>query len=155
MDISDAPRFRWRGLLIDLGRHFFGKQTLFQIIDEMSAYKLNVLKLHLTDYEGWRLEIPAYPKLTQIGSLVDGKPQYLTTADVREIVQYAAERNIIVVPEIEMPGHAEPPLDPIRSFSIKKAVHSILQTRGLTTSSRASSPKSLSVPRAISGFRRR
>jgi hexosaminidase len=106
VDIRDAPRFRWRGLLIDLGRHFFGKQTLFRIIDEMSAYKLNVLKLHLTDYEGWRLEIPAYLKLTEIGSLVDGKPQYLTTADVREIVQYAAERHIIVVPEIEMPGHA-------------------------------------------------
>jgi hexosaminidase len=106
VDISDAPRFRWRGLLIDLGRHFFGKETLFKIIDEMSAYKLNVLKLHLTDYEGWRLEIPAFPKLTQIGSLVDGKPQYLTTADVRQIVQYAAERHIIVVPEIEMPGHA-------------------------------------------------
>jgi hexosaminidase len=106
VDISDTPRFRWRGLLIDLGRHFFGKQTLFKIIDEMSAYKLNVLKLHLTDYEGWRLEIPAYPKLTQIGSLVDGKPQYLTSADVREIVQYAADRHIIVVPEIEMPGHA-------------------------------------------------
>lgn len=106
VDISDTPRFRWRSLLIDLGRHFFGKQTLFRIIDEMAAYKLNVLKLHLTDYEGWRLEIPAYPKLTQIGSLVDGKPQYLTTADVREIVQYAAERHIIVVPEIEMPGHA-------------------------------------------------
>jgi hexosaminidase len=106
VDIRDAPRFRWRGLLIDLGRHFFGKQTLFKIIDEMAAYKLNVLKLHLTDYEGWRLEIPAYPKLTQIGSLVDGKPQYLTTADVREIVQYAAERHVIVVPEIEMPGHA-------------------------------------------------
>ena len=106
VDISDTPRFRWRGLLIDLGRHFFGKQTLFQIIDEMSAYKLNILKLHLTDYEGWRLEVPAYPKLTQIGSLVDGKPQYLTTADVRQIVQYAADRHIIVVPEIEMPGHA-------------------------------------------------
>jgi hexosaminidase len=106
VDISDTPRFRWRGLLIDLGRHFFAKQTLFKIIDEMSAYKLNVLKLHLTDYEGWRLEIPAYPKLTQIGSLVDGKPQYLTTADVRQIVQYAAQRHIIVVPEIEMPGHA-------------------------------------------------
>lgn len=106
VDIYDTPRFRWRGLLIDLGRHFFGKRTLFQIIDEMSVYKLNVLKLHLTDYEGWRLEIPAYPKLTQIGSLVDGKPQFLTTADVREIVQYAAERHIIVVPEIEMPGHA-------------------------------------------------
>ena len=106
VDISDAPRFRWRGLLIDVGRHFFGKQTLFKIIDEMAAYKLNVLKLHLTDYEGWRLEIPAYPKLTQVGSLVDGKPQYFTTADMREIVQYAAERHIMVVPEIEMPGHA-------------------------------------------------
>jgi len=106
VDIQDSPRFRWRGLLIDLGRHFFGKQVLFKIIDEMGRYKLNVLKLHLTDYEGWRLEIPAYPKLTEIGSLVDGKPQYLSTADVREIVQYAAERHIIVVPEIEMPGHA-------------------------------------------------
>lgn len=105
-DITDSPRFRWRGLLIDLGRHFFGKQTLLKIIDEMAVYKLNVLKLHLTDYEGWRLEIPAYPKLTQVGALVDGKPQYLTTADVRAIVQYAAERHIMIVPEIEMPSHA-------------------------------------------------
>ena len=106
VDIRDAPRFRWRGLLIDEGRHFFGKPTLFKIIDQMAAYKLNVLKLHLTDYEGWRVEIPAYPKLTQVGSLVDGKPQYFTAADLREIVQYAAERHIMVVPEIEMPGHA-------------------------------------------------
>lgn len=106
VEISDAPRFRWRGLLIDLGRHFFGKPTLLKIIDEMAAYKLNVLKLHLTDYEGWRLEIPAYPKLTQVGALVDGKPQYLTTSDAREIVQYAADRHIMVVPEIEMPAHA-------------------------------------------------
>jgi hexosaminidase len=106
VDISDTPRFRWRGLLIDLGRHFFGKQTLFKIIDEMAAYKLNSLKLHLTDYEGWRIEIPAYPKLTEVGSLVDGKPEYLTTADVQDIVRYAAERHIMVVPEIEMPGHA-------------------------------------------------
>ena len=106
VEISDAPRFRWRGLLIDLGRHFFGKATLLKTIDQMAAYKLNELKLHLTDYEGWRLEIPAYPKLTGVGSLVDGKPQYLSTEDVREIVQYAAERHIMVVPEIEMPGHA-------------------------------------------------
>jgi hexosaminidase len=106
VEIRDAPRFRWRGLLIDEGRHFFGKPTLFKIIDEMAEYKLNVLKLHLTDYEGWRLEIPAYPKLTQVGSLVDGKPQYFTAADTRDIVRYAAERHIMVVPEIEMPGHA-------------------------------------------------
>jgi hexosaminidase len=106
VQISDAPRFQWRGLLIDVSRHFFGKKTILQIIDEMAFYKLNVLKLHLTDYQGWRLEIPAYPKLTQVGSLVDGKPQYFTTTDMREIVQYAAERHIMVVPEIEMPGHA-------------------------------------------------
>jgi hexosaminidase len=106
VDISDAPRFQWRGLLIDVSRHFFGKKTILQIIDEMARYKLNILKLHLTDYEGWRLEIPAYPKLTQIGSLVDGKPQYFTTTDMREIVQYASVRHIMVIPEIEMPGHA-------------------------------------------------
>ena len=106
VDITDGPRFRWRGLLIDEGRHFFGKATLFKIIDQMGAYKLNVLKLHLTDYEGWRLVIPAFPKLTEVGSLVDGKPQYFTTADIREIVEYAAARHIMVVPEIEMPGHA-------------------------------------------------
>jgi hexosaminidase len=106
VEISDAPRFRWRGLLIDEARHFFGKPTLFKIIDEMAAYKLNVLKLHLTDYEGWRVEIPAYPKLTQVGALVDGKPQYFTTADIREIVRYAGDRQITVVPEIEMPAHA-------------------------------------------------
>ena len=106
VEIRDAPRFKWRGLLIDEGRHFFGKPTLLKIIDEMAEYKLNVLKLHLTDYEGWRLEIPAYPKLTEVGALVDGKPRYFTTADMQEIVQYAAERHIMVVPEIEMPGHA-------------------------------------------------
>ena len=106
VDINDAPRFRWRGLLVDEGRHFFGKPTLLKIIDQMAAYKLNILKLHLTDYEGWRVEIPAYPKLTQVGSLVDGKPEYFTADDIRQIVQYAAERHIMVVPEIEMPGHA-------------------------------------------------
>jgi hexosaminidase len=106
VEINDSPRFRWRGLLIDVARHFFGKEQLLQIIDEMAAYKLNVLKLHLTDYEGWRLEIPAYPRLTEVGAMVDGKPRYFTTAEMREIVQYAAARHIMVVPEIEMPGHA-------------------------------------------------
>jgi hexosaminidase len=106
VEIQDAPRFKWRGLLIDVARHFFGKEQLFRIIDEMAAYKLNVLKLHLTDYQGWRLEIPSYPKLTEVGALVDGRPRFFTTAEIREIVQYAADRHIMVVPEIEMPGHA-------------------------------------------------
>jgi len=106
VDIRDAPRFRWRGLLIDLGRHFFGKPVLFKIIDEMAAYKLNVLHLHLTDDPGWRIEIPGYPKLTANAVKSDGSREYFTAADVKEIVAYAAERHISVVPEIEMPSHA-------------------------------------------------
>lgn len=105
-DINDAPRFRWRGLLIDLGRHFFGKPTLFKIIDEMAAYKLNVLHLHLTDDPGWRFEVPGYPKLTKGAVAPDGTRQYFTADEIREIVAYAAERHIIVVPEIEMPSHS-------------------------------------------------
>ena len=108
----------------------------------MAAYKLNVLKLHLTDYEGWRLEIPAYPKLTQVGSLVDGKPQYFTTADMREIVQYAAERHIMVVPEIEMPGHAGAAARSYPEFFDKDGSASIRRTRRPTTSSAAFLPKS-------------
>ena len=107
-DISDAPRFAWRALLIDVSRHFFGKPVMLKFIGEMARYKMNVLQLHLTDDPGWRLEIPAYPKLTEVGALdtATGQRQYFTQADIREIVAYAAERHIIVVPEIEMPGHA-------------------------------------------------
>jgi hexosaminidase len=105
VEIRDSPRFRWRGLLLDLSRHFFGKETLFKFIDEMAAYKLNVLHLHLTDDPGWRLEIPGYPKLTEKALAADGTRQYFTAAEMREIVAYAAARHIIVVPEIEMPSH--------------------------------------------------
>lgn len=106
VDIEDAPRFRWRGLLIDLGRHFFGKPTLFKFIDEMAAYKLNVLHLHLTDDPGWRFEVPGYPRLTQGEVAKDGTREYFTADDLHEIVAYAATRHIMVVPEIEMPSHA-------------------------------------------------
>jgi hexosaminidase len=106
LEISDSPRFRWRGLLIDVSRHFFGKPTLFKFIDEMAAYKLNVLHLHLTDDPGWRLEIPGYPKLTQGAVAADGTRQYFTTGEMREIIAYAAQRHIMVVPEIEMPSHS-------------------------------------------------
>lgn len=111
-DIRDAPRFAWRGLLIDVSRHFFGKAAMLRIIDEMAAYKLNVLQLHLTDDPGWRIEIPGYPKLVEIASTGDRsnpdskERHYYTAADIREIVAYAAARHITVVPEIEMPGHA-------------------------------------------------
>jgi hexosaminidase len=106
VEISDAPRFRWRGLLIDLGRHFFGKPELFKFMDEMAYYKLNVLHLHLTDDPGWRIEIPGYPKLTQGEVTSDGRREYFNSDDIREIVSYGAERHILVVPEIEMPSHA-------------------------------------------------
>ncbi|HEX3677815.1 MAG TPA: family 20 glycosylhydrolase, partial [Sphingomicrobium sp.] len=94
IEISDGPRFAWRGLLIDVGRHFFGKPTLFELIDEMAAYKLNMLHLHLTDDPGWRIEIPGYPRLTQSEVKPGGIREYFTADDIREIVAYAAERHI-------------------------------------------------------------
>ncbi len=111
LDIADAPRFAWRGLTLDVARHFFGVATIKRVIDSMAAYKLNVLHLHLTDDNGWRLAIRAYPKLAKIGARGDmsdprGPARFYTAADIRSIVRYAAERQIDIVPEIEMPGHA-------------------------------------------------
>jgi hexosaminidase len=111
LDIADAPRFAWRGLTLDVARHFFGVDTIKRVIDSMAAYKLNVLHLHLTDDNGWRIAIRAYPKLTTIGARGDmsnpnGPARFYSAADIRSIVRYAAERQIEVVPEIEMPGHA-------------------------------------------------
>jgi hexosaminidase len=111
LDIADAPRFAWRGLTLDVARHFFGVDTIKRVIDSMAAYKLNVLHLHLTDDNGWRIAIRAYPKLTTIGARGDmsnpnGPARFYSTVDIRSIVRYAAERQIEVVPEIEMPGHA-------------------------------------------------
>ncbi|GAB3454187.1 beta-N-acetylhexosaminidase [Massilia terrae] len=101
VEISDAPRFAWRGLLVDVANHFFPKQVLMGIMDQMAYYKLNVLHLHLTDDSGWRLAIPAYPKLTENE---DG--QFYTADDIRALVAYAEERHITVVPTVEMPSHA-------------------------------------------------
>lgn len=111
VDIADAPRFAWRGLTLDVSRHFFGVPTIRNVIDSMAAYKMNVLHLHLTDDNGWRIEISAYPKLTTTGARGDksnpgGPARFYSKKDIRDIVRYAAERNIEVVPEIEMPGHA-------------------------------------------------
>jgi hexosaminidase len=109
--IEDAPRFEWRGLLVDISRHFFGKAALLGIIDEMAAHKLNVLHLHLTDDPGWRFEVPAYPKLVTVGARGDedapgvGPPRYLSKRDVRELVDHARSRYVEIVPEIELPTH--------------------------------------------------
>lgn len=110
--VVDEPRFRWRGLLVDVAAHFWSKELLKQVIDSLAFYKMNVLHLHLTDYGGWRIEVPAYPRLATIGGQGNletpgvGESRYYTRAEVREIVDYAAERFVTIVPEIEMPGHA-------------------------------------------------
>ncbi|MFF9215776.1 beta-N-acetylhexosaminidase [Streptomyces viridosporus] len=120
--IEDAPRFRWRGLMLDVARHFMPKEGVLRQIDLMAAHKLNVLHLHLTDDQGWRIEIRRYPRLTEVGAwrartkighraspLWEDKPHggYYTQDDIREIVAYAAERHIGVVPEIDVPGHSQ------------------------------------------------
>jgi hexosaminidase len=109
--IEDAPRFEWRGLLVDISRHFFGKSALLRIIDEMAGHKMNVLHLHLTDDPGWRFEVPAYPRLISVGARGDqdapgvGPPKFLSRHDVRELVDYARSHYIDIVPEIEFPTH--------------------------------------------------
>lgn len=106
--IRDAPRFAWRGAMLDVARHFFKVEEVKPFIDLLALYKLNRLHLHLTDDQGWRIEIKSWPKLTSIGGStgVGGKnPGYYTQADYRELVAYAAERYITIVPEIDTPGH--------------------------------------------------
>ncbi|NGO11277.1 beta-N-acetylhexosaminidase [Streptomyces sp. HC44] len=120
--IRDTPRFRWRGLMLDVSRHFMPKDGVLRYLDLMAAHKLNVFHFHLTDDQGWRIEIKRHPKLTEIGSwrartkfghraspLWEEKPHggYYTQDDIREIVAYAAERHITVVPEIDIPGHSQ------------------------------------------------
>jgi hexosaminidase len=100
--INDQPRFAWRGLLIDVGRHFIPVNVLERNIDGMAAVKLNVLHLHLSDDEGFRVEIKRFPKLHEMGS--DGL--YYTQADIKTLVDYARDRGIRVVPEFDMPAHS-------------------------------------------------
>ncbi|HTV41857.1 MAG TPA: beta-N-acetylhexosaminidase [Candidatus Sulfotelmatobacter sp.] len=109
--IEDTPRYEWRGLMLDVSRHFFDKPTILQLLDWMADYKLNRLHLHLTDDQAWRLEIKKYPELTSIGargnySDANAPPQFFTDDEMRDIIEYAARRHIVVVPEIDMPGHA-------------------------------------------------
>ncbi len=122
--IKDRPQVGWRGLLLDVARHFFTKQQVKDFIDHMAAYKYNRLHLHLTDDQGWRIEIKALPRLTEIGAFrgertgrwgefakQDPKEPktyggYYTQEDMRELIAYAAERHISILPEIDIPGHS-------------------------------------------------
>ncbi|MFJ7331351.1 beta-N-acetylhexosaminidase [Streptomyces cyaneofuscatus] len=120
--IADEPRFGWRGMLLDVCRHFLPKDDVLRYLDLLSAHKLNVFHFHLNDDQGWRIEIKRHPRLTETGAwrsrsryghraseLWDETPHggYYTQDDIREIVAYAAERHIRVVPEIDIPGHAQ------------------------------------------------
>lgn len=119
--ISDAPRFVWRGFMLDSARHFQSMDEIKKLLDTMAQHKLNTFHWHLTDDQGWRMEIKRYPKLTEVGSCrvplgdagrntATGEPRrycgYYTQDQIREIVAYAAARHIQVIPEIDVPGHA-------------------------------------------------
>jgi len=110
VEINDEPRFSYRGTMLDVCRHFFTAKEVKEQIDVLSMFKINYLHLHLTDDQGWRIEIKKYPKLTQIGStrtLGNGKKYggYYTQEELKDIVAYAAKRFITIVPEFELPGH--------------------------------------------------
>ena len=122
MEIFDKPEYEWRDFMLDEARHFKGKVVVKQLLEEMAYLKMNKFHWHLTDDQGWRIEIEKYPRLTQIGAYRDSTQiggwnsplydvnihgGYYTQEDIREIVDFAAERHIEIVPEIEMPGHSE------------------------------------------------
>ncbi len=121
--IADEPQYKWRGMHLDCSRHFFSKEEIKKYLDLMALYKFNTFHWHLTDDQGWRIEIKKYPLLTQIsstrketvighpkdtGNKFDRKPYsgYYSQEDIKEIIAYATERHITIVPEIEMPGHS-------------------------------------------------
>jgi hexosaminidase len=118
--IRDAPASAWRGLMLDSSRHFQSPRFVKSMIDWMALHKLNVLHWHLTDDQGWRIEIKKYPRLTEVGAWRDpatagGRKAaryggYYTQAEIRDVVKYAASRHVQIVPEIEMPGHAQAPI---------------------------------------------
>ncbi len=119
LHIEDYPRYQWRGLMLDPARHFLPVDNVKKVIDQMGQLKFNTLHLHLSDDQGWRLEIKRYPRLTEVGawrtppatgSLADNAKKYggfYTQDDIRDIVSYAAQRHITIVPELDMPGHAQ------------------------------------------------
>ena len=107
--ISDGPRFAWRGLMLDVARHFFAPDDVKRVIDLAAAYKLNRLHLHLSDDQGWRIEIASWPDLARVGGQTaagGGPGGFYTQAQYADLVAYAAARHVTVVPEIDMPGHS-------------------------------------------------
>ncbi|MEO6799716.1 MAG: beta-N-acetylhexosaminidase, partial [Rhodanobacter sp.] len=136
--IDDAPRYAWRGVMLDSARHFIPVALVKKQIDLLSRYKLNVLHWHLTDDQGWRIEIRKYPKLTSVGAWrteADGSRSggFYTQQQIRDVVEYARQRNVMVVPEIEMPGHASAAVAAYPSLSCPKTAISVPRTWGVFT----------------------
>jgi len=148
VEISDAPRFSYRGLHLDVGRHFFPVDFIKKFIDLLALHKMNVFHWHLTEDQGWRLEIKKYPKLAEIaahrdetrvghgGSSIaeyDGKPYggFYTQEQAKEIVKYAADRHITVIPEIELPGHAQAVLTAYPELGCTGGPYEVAKTWGV------------------------
>lgn len=148
VNIKDEPRFQYRGLHLDVCRHFFPGDAVKEFIDVMSFYKYNTLHWHLTEDQGWRIEILKYPKLTEVGSKrertlighmrekprkYDNKPVegYYTQEEIKEIVQYAQDRYITIIPEIEMPGHSSAALASYPHLGCKGEGYKVQDTWGV------------------------
>lgn len=144
--IDDQPRFGWRGLMLDVARHFFTKAEVKQFMDDMVKFKFNLLHLHLTDDEGWRIEIKSLPKLTSVGAWRverNGKwanstkvpdpsePKtyggFYTQEDIKELIQYAKERYLTILPEIDVPGHSRAALAAYPELSCTGGAHEVYQ----------------------------
>ncbi len=146
--IIDSPRFKWRGMHLDVSRHFFSVDFIKKYIDILALHKMNTFHWHLTDDQGWRIEIKKYPKLTQIGSrrketiidknfdpyIGDGKPYsgFYTQEEIREVVAYANERFVTIIPEIEMPGHAVAALSAYPEYSCRQSPLETLTKWGIS-----------------------
>ncbi len=145
ISISDSPSFKWRGYMLDVSRHFFPKEEVIQMIDFLAIHKINTLHLHLLDDQGWRIEIKKYPRLTSVGAwrvnredkpwnsrpkqTADEKATYggfYSQSDIKEIVSYAADRYINVVPEIEMPAHVTAALAAYPQYSCSGGPFTVL-----------------------------
>ena len=149
VEIEDAPRFEWRGFMLDEGRHFFGKDEIKRVIDMMAIYKMNRFHWHLTEDQGWRIEIKKYPKLTETGAwrnskvlaYGDVKPDgeryggFYTQKDIKEIVAYAKKKFIEIIPEIDIPGHSQAAVAAYPEFLAcdPRDTHAVWLQQGIST----------------------
>jgi hexosaminidase len=169
--IEDAPRFRWRGAMLDVARHFMPKEFVKKYVDLLALHKMNTFHWHLTDDQGWRLEIKKYPRLTEVGSrrartmvghrdrrdstrwVYDSVPHggYYTQDDVREVVAYAAARHITVVPEVEMPGHAVAAIAAYPELGVTGRPTAVLERWGISSNILNAEPSTMAFMQDVLG----